>query len=212
MFETMAEFVLSEHIWEHSFEPPLDYQGKIRLFDRRPYATRDGYLCVMASTDRQFHAFCDVIGRAELKADPRFAKRPQRARHLKEVYAITEEALRSRTSAEWLPLLEQADIPAAPLHTLESLLADPHLDDVGFFEIRAHPTEGLLRQMRLPLRFFGSATDNPRHCPRLGEHSIEVLREAGLSDAEIRALVEAGVVVANAPPAAAMDQDASRGG
>jgi crotonobetainyl-CoA:carnitine CoA-transferase CaiB-like acyl-CoA transferase len=198
MFETMAEFVLSEHIWEHSFEPPVDFEGKIRLFDRRPYATQDGYIAVMASTDRQFRAFCDLIGRPELKTDPRFENRTQRSRHLKDVYAITEEVLRTRPSAEWLTLLGEADIPAAPLHTLESLLHDPHLDDVGLFEIRNHPTEGALRTVRLPLRFFGSQPHNARPAPHLGEHTEEVLREAGLSGQEIAAMLDAGVIAAPA--------------
>jgi crotonobetainyl-CoA:carnitine CoA-transferase CaiB-like acyl-CoA transferase len=97
--------------------------------------------------------------------------------------------------------LGEADIPAAPLHTLESLLHDPHLDDVGLFEIRSHPTEGALRTLRLPLRFFGSQPHNARPAPHLGEHTEEVLREAGLSDHEIAALLDAGVIAA--PPSAA---------
>ena len=95
-------------------------------------------------------------------------------RYLKDVYAITEEVLRTRPSAEWLALLGEADIPAAPLHTLESLLHDPHLDDVGLFEIRSHPTEGALRTLRLPLRFFGSQPHNARPAPHLGEHTEEI--------------------------------------
>jgi len=63
MFETMAEFVLSEHIWDDYFDPPVHTKNKIRLLDRRPYKTKDGYICVMASSDRMFFAFCDLVGR-----------------------------------------------------------------------------------------------------------------------------------------------------
>ncbi|MCC6534432.1 MAG: CoA transferase [Burkholderiales bacterium] len=196
MFETMAEFVLSEHLWSHNFEPPVDSGSTIRLFDRRPYATADGYICVMASSDGQWRAFCDVIGRPELKTEERFAVRARRSRNAKEVYAITEACMRTRTSAEWLDVLERADIPAAPLHTLESLMADPHLDDVGFFRIEQHPSEGALRSMKLPLRFSLSRPGNSRPAPRLGEHSVEVLREAGLSDIEIEQLIACGAVKA----------------
>ncbi len=194
MFETMAEFVLSEHIWDDYFDPPTHTNNKIRLFDRRPYKTQDGYICVMASTDRMFFSFCDLVGRPELKDDPRFSERSQRAANLKEVYKITEEALAARTSAEWLELLEKADIPASPMHTIESLLEDPHLDDVDFFQIEEHPTEGRVRTMKLPMHFSASPAKNHRPTPRVGEHSFEVLREAGLSTQEIEKLVADGVV------------------
>jgi crotonobetainyl-CoA:carnitine CoA-transferase CaiB-like acyl-CoA transferase len=194
MFETMAEFVLSEHIWDDYFDPPTQTKNKIRLFDRRPYKTKDGYICVMASTDRMFFAFCDLVGRPELKEDARFSERSQRAANLKEVYKITEEALAARTSAEWLDLLEKADIPASPMHSLETLLEDPHLDDVDFFQIEEHPSEGRVRTMKLPMHFSASPAKNHRPTPRVGEHTVEVLREAGLSTQEIEKLVADGVV------------------
>jgi crotonobetainyl-CoA:carnitine CoA-transferase CaiB-like acyl-CoA transferase len=154
----------------------------------------------MASTDRMFFAFCDLIGRPELKDDPRFSERSARSAHLKDVYAITEAALAERTSAEWLAALEQADIPASPMHTLKTLLADPHLDDMDFFQIEEHPTEGRVRTMKLPMRFSGSPALNRRPTPRLGEHTVEVLQEAGLSAAEIEKLVGDGVVAAGTAP------------
>jgi crotonobetainyl-CoA:carnitine CoA-transferase CaiB-like acyl-CoA transferase len=212
MFEIMAEFVLSEHIWDDYFVPPVQTKNKIRLFVRRPYRTKDGYICVMASNDRMFFSFCDLIGRPELKHDPRFAERSVRAAHLKDVYAITEQALGARTSAEWLALLEQADIPATPMHTLETLLLDPHLDDVDFFQVEEHPTEGRIRSMRLPMHFSTTPALNRRPTPHIGEHTVEVLTEAGLGPAEIERLLAAGVVrspASEAPRAAAAD-DAER--
>ncbi len=194
MFEMMAEMVLSEHLWDNYFVPPTQTKNRNRMFDRRPYRTRDGYICVMAGGDKMFTTFCDVVGKPELKADPRFAERTQRSVHAKDLYDAMEAALASRTSAEWLPLLTQADIPAAPVHTMESLLTDPHLDDVDFFQIEEHPTEGKLRAMRLPMHFSATPAMNRRPTPHVGEHSLELLREAGLSAAEIDKLVADGVV------------------
>jgi crotonobetainyl-CoA:carnitine CoA-transferase CaiB-like acyl-CoA transferase len=146
-----------------------------------------------------FSTFCDLVGKPELKNDPRFAQRPQRAAHAKDVYDMMEAALAARTSAEWLALLGQADIPAAQVHTIESLLADPHLDDVDFFQIEEHPTEGKVRAMRLPMNFSASPLMNRRPTPHVGEHSVEILREAGLSTAEIDKLLADGVVRASLP-------------
>ena len=194
MFETMAEMVLSEHLWDNYFVPPTQTKNRNRMFDRRPYKTRDGYICVMAGGDKMFTTFCDVTGRPELKTDPRFAERTRRSANQKELYDEMEAALAPRTSAEWLTLLTQADIPAAPVHTMESLLADPHLNDVDFFQVEEHPTEGKLRAMRTAMRFSASPAMNRRPTPHIGEHTVEVLREAGLSSAEIDKLLADGVV------------------
>ena len=200
MFEMMAEMVLSEHLWDNYFVPPTQTKNRNRMFDRRPYKTRDGYICVMAGGDKMFTTFCDVVGKPELKADPRFAERTQRSVHAKDLYDEMEAALASRPSAEWLTLLTQADIPAAPVHTMESLLSDPHLDDVDFFQIEEHPTEGKVRAMRLPMRFSATPAMNRRPTPHVGEHSLELLREAGLSAAEIDKLVADGVVRVGSSP------------
>jgi crotonobetainyl-CoA:carnitine CoA-transferase CaiB-like acyl-CoA transferase len=199
MFEMMAEMVLSEHLWDNYFVPPTKTKNRNRMFDRRPYKTRDGYICVMAGGDKMFTTFCDVTGKPELKADPRFAERAQRAVHAKDLYDVMEAALASRTSAEWLPLLTQADIPAAPVHTIESLLADPHLDDVDFFQVEEHPTEGKVRAMRIPMHFSATPAMNRRPTPHVGEHTVELLREAGLSATEINKLFADGVVRETSP-------------
>jgi crotonobetainyl-CoA:carnitine CoA-transferase CaiB-like acyl-CoA transferase len=201
MFEMMAEMVLSEHLWDNYFVPPTKTKSRNRMLDRRPYKTKDGYICVMAGGDKMFFTFCDLIGRPELKTDPRFAQRPQRAANAPAVYDVMEAALAARTSAEWLEMLAKADIPAAPVHTLESLLDDPHLNDVDFFQFEEHPTEGKVRAMRLPMHFSGSPAMNRRPTPHVGEQTVEILGEAGLSAAEIDRLLETGVVRTAAPAA-----------
>jgi crotonobetainyl-CoA:carnitine CoA-transferase CaiB-like acyl-CoA transferase len=201
MFEMMAEMVLSEHLWDNYFVPPTKTKSRNRMLDRRPYKTKDGYICVMAGGDKMFFTFCDLIGRPELKTDPRFALRPQRAANAPAVYDVMEAALVARTSAEWLEMLAKADIPAAPVHTLESLLDDPHLNDVDFFQFEEHPTEGKVRAMRLPMHFSGSPAMNRRPTPHVGEQTVEILGEAGLSATEIDRLLETGVVRTAAPAA-----------
>lgn len=198
MFEMMAEMMLSEHLWDNYFVPPTQSKNRNRMFDRRPYKTRDGYICVMAGGDKMFFGFCDVVGRPDLKNDPRFAKRGPRSAHAKDVYDAMEAALATRTSAEWLALLGNADIPAAPVYTLQNLLDDPHLNDVDFFQLEDHPTEGTVRAMRLPMHFSGSPLMNRRPTPHIGEHTVELLREAGLTTAEIDKLLADGVVSATA--------------
>lgn len=196
MFEMMAEMVLSEHLWDNYFVPPTKSKNRNRMFDRRPYKTKDGYICVMAGGDKMFTTFCDVVGRPQLKADPRFAQRSVRTLHTKDLYDEMEAALGTRTSAEWLERLSKADLPCSPVHTLESLLDDPHLNDVDFFQVEEHPTEGKLRAMRLPMRFTGTPLMNRRPTPQIGEHTVELLREAGLSQTQIDKLIADGVVSA----------------
>ena len=199
MFEMMAEMVLSEHLWDNYFVPPTKTKNRNRMFDRRPYKTRDGYICVMIGSDKMFFTFCDLVGKPEMKTDARFAQRTQRSVHAKDVYDMMEAALATRASAEWLELLANADIPASPVHTMESLLADPHLNDVDFFQIEDHPTEGKLRAMRMPMHFSASPLMNRRPTPHVGEHTVAVLRDAGLSAAEIDKLLAEGVVRASSP-------------
>jgi len=85
------------------------------------------------------------------------------------------------------------------MHTIDTLLKDPHLEDVDFFQIEEHPTEGGVRTMKLPMHFSATPAKNQRPTPHVGEHSVEVLREAGLSMQEIEKLVADGVVRADRP-------------
>ena len=196
MFESLAEFVLSDHMGGKTFEPPAGAMGYPRLLaeHRNPYATRDGYLCLLLYNDKQWRNFFRIIGREEMfENDARFSTQANRAQHFAEGYAFVAEHIKTRTSAQWLEVLAAADIPVMPLNSLEDLLADPHLHETGFFSLIEHPSEGTIRSMAVPSRWSESVPDAPRPAPRLGEHSVEVLREAGYTDAEIDAMMAAGI-------------------
>lgn len=200
MFEMMTSFVLGEHFSGQTYEPPIGPPGYARLLstDRRPYETRDGYVCVMIYTDRHWQAWFDAMGTPEvLQNDPRFASMTSRTEHIDSIYAELATLLKSRDTAEWLDLFEKADIPAMPLHSPESLLQDPHLQAVGFFREVDHPSEGRLQDMAVPASWSRTQPAPVRLAPRLGQHSREILEEAGLSAEKIEDMLGAGVTATN---------------
>ncbi|MEW6466278.1 MAG: CoA transferase [Pseudomonadota bacterium] len=183
MFETMAALVLGDHLGGRSFVPAEGETGYARLLAhaRRPYATADGYICALVYSDKQWESFCALLGQPEMfRQDPRLRDLGTRTRHIDALYAFVAEQLRLRSTAEWLEALEKADIPCMPMHTMESLLEDPHLQAVDFFQQTTHPSEGRLLSLAVPSRWSTTPPDAPRPAPRLGEHTAAVLAEAGL--------------------------------
>jgi crotonobetainyl-CoA:carnitine CoA-transferase CaiB-like acyl-CoA transferase len=196
MFETMTEFVLGDHMQGRTFEPPVGPPGYQRQLarERRPYRTRDGHVCALIYNDKQWGAFLRLIGREDLmRDDPRFRSVSSRADDIDHVYGFVARELATRTSAEWMALFEEGDIPCAPLNDLETIFEDPHLTATGFFEIREHPSEGAVRVMAAPERFSRTPPDNSRLAPRLGEHTAEILRELGYDEERIRELLDDGI-------------------
>ncbi|QBY55394.1 CaiB/BaiF CoA transferase family protein [Cupriavidus oxalaticus] len=196
MFETMAQFVLGDHMYGHTFDPPQGPAGYARLLNeyRRPYRTLDGYLCVMVYNDKQWRTFFELIGQPEvMESDPRFNSIASRTENIRDLYRMLAEVIATRTTAQWQALLEAADIPVMPLHTIESLMDDPHLRAVGFLDTVEHPSEGRMRSMAVPSSWSATQPGIARHAPRLGQHSAEVLREAGYSNSQIEALCAQGV-------------------
>lgn len=196
MFETVTQMVLADHMGGHTFEPPEGRHGYARMLaeHRAPYRTKDGYMCVLIYNDKHWRAFFRLIGReAMFETDPRFGSHEARSRNIAEVYAFAAEQLKQRTNAEWEKLLREADIPSAPMKTVDDLLKDPHLAQTGFFIETDHPSEGRLREMTMASHWPDAGPMPHRPAPRLGEHSAEILREAGYDDAAIRQLAASGV-------------------
>lgn len=197
MFEGLTQFILSDHMGGRTFEPPIAPMGYPRLLTphRNPYKTSDGYVCLLIYNDKQWRAFYKLLGRskADFEQDERVNTHSNRAQHFDELYAWVAGQIITRSSAEWLDVLTQADIPAMPLYTLDDLLDDPHHAANGFFKLRDHPSEGRIREMDIPTTWSKSQPELRLHAPRLGEHSAEVLHEAGYNDTEIAALQSAGV-------------------
>jgi crotonobetainyl-CoA:carnitine CoA-transferase CaiB-like acyl-CoA transferase len=196
MFETLAHMVMGDHMGGRTFDPPMEPYRYERMLapHRAPYATKDGYVCVLVYNDKHWRSFFRLIKREEMfEADRRFSSQEARSRNIAEVYEFVAGEMVKRTSAEWLRLLMEADIPVTPLNSVDDVIQDPHLAESGFYVSTAHPTEGKLRTMAAPGRWSATPPGELRPAPRLGEHSAEVLAEAGYTRAEIEALIAARV-------------------
>ncbi len=194
MFESLLQTVLGEHMGGFTFEPQLGEGGYTRMLSkhRRPYETQDGYVCVLIYNDKHWKAFFEMIGRQDMLKDARFTSPEGRSQNYDAVYGFVADEVTRRTTADWLEAFERADIPVQRMNSLEDVLRDPHLNAIGYFREINHPTEGKLLSMKVPSEWSETSPEYRRHAPRLGEHTREVLREAGYTDAQIDALAKSG--------------------
>jgi crotonobetainyl-CoA:carnitine CoA-transferase CaiB-like acyl-CoA transferase len=192
MMETAATFMLHEHLFFGAFDPPKGPIGYSRMFTphRRPYPTKDGHIGVVAINDEQWRRLLAALGRSELVTDTRFATIDQRTIHIDTVYGVVGEQLKHKTTAEWQAILDAADVPNSPVRRIEDLPNDPYLKETGFFKHLDHPTEGKLVTTSIPVQFSATPGALRQHAPVLGEHTVEVLKEAGYSPREIEVLMK----------------------
>ena len=196
MFEAMAQLVLGDHFGGRTFDPPQGPAGYARVLapHRKPFATKDGYLCVLMYNDKQWQNFFSLIGQEETyRNDARFNSHVKRSHHIAELNEFVAQQMTQRTTAEWLPALQAADIPVAAMNSLDELLEDEHFSRTGFIRRTMHPSEGPVSDTAVPTQWSRSAPSEPRPAPRLGEHSAEILREAGYTDEQLAALFASGV-------------------
>ncbi|WP_446830912.1 CaiB/BaiF CoA transferase family protein [Candidatus Foliamicus sp.] len=195
MFETLVSFVMAEHQWGMVFDPVLGEAGYKRLMSkhRKPYKTLDGYIAVLPYMDRHWEKFCTLAERPDLINDERFRTLSDRVRNIDDTYSETGRILATRTTAEWMELFAGTSVPVNAVNTLDDLLHDDHLEAVGFWSEMDHPSEGKLKLPAFPVNFSASPASIRRHPPMLGEHSVELLREAGYSSKQVKDMLKAGV-------------------
>ncbi|MDM0030097.1 CaiB/BaiF CoA transferase family protein [Variovorax saccharolyticus] len=200
MFECVAHFVLADHLAGETFLPALGGAGYDRLLseNRRPYKTADGHLCVLIYNDAHWQRFLGAIGHAErFTQDARFSSQAARSRHIHEVYGFVGEVMGTRTTHDWVELLDRLDIPNQVPATLDELLEDPHLLATGLLAEEIHPSEGRLRTLGTPTVWPGAPAARLQPASRLGEQGIDVLRAAGFDESRIQQLLDSGALSFN---------------
>lgn len=190
MYETMLQFGLFEHLWGGTFASGDGEVGYSRMFSphRRPYPTKDGYICVMAVNDAQWRRLLEAIGLPELSRDPRFKDMTARMRNIDELYAQLGEQLTHRTTAQWMATFKASDVTCGPMNSLADITRDEYLRDTGFFKRYMHPSEGELVMTSIPVSFSASPGSYRLPPPRSGEHTVEVLGEVGYTPEQAASL------------------------
>lgn len=189
MFESLVAYTAVEHLYGRQFDPPRGPASYPRVMtpERRPFATADGYICALPYTDQHWRRFFEAAGRPEAADDPRFQGIAARTENIGPLYAIVSEILLTKTTAEWARILDELEIPNSPVKSLDDLIEDPHLKAVGLFQTLTAPDGSTLRMVAPPVLIDGERPP-VRMPPRLGEHTREVLLDAGLSPQQIDAL------------------------
>jgi len=190
MFETLTAYMSLEHLYGKGFIPPMGGTGYGRLTTpyRRPYRSKDGFITILPYTDKHWAGLFEIVERPDMAADPRFSGYAGRTTHIDELYRFLDSVAVTKTNAEWMAACQAKEIPCAPVSDIDELLEDEHIKAVGLFERHTHPTEGETLLTGVPVGFSKSPGSIRTPAPRFGEHGAELLRDAGLSDADIAAL------------------------
>ena len=194
MFEAMVGFNMVEHMAGQTYEPaigPAGYERSMVEY-RRPYATADGYICALPYNTKQWQAFFAMMDRPDMIDDPRIINPKLRSENIGELYGLVADLVKDWTTADLLTALEKADVPHGKVTRLGDLADDEHMKAVGFFKTYDHPTEGGIKLTAPPMKFSETPAEIRQLPAQLGEHSVEVLREAGYSEAHIAGMVKEG--------------------
>jgi len=197
MLECLAGFNLVEHAAGMLFDPPLGEPGysRSRAPARKPFPTKDGYICILPYTQKHWQSFFCLVGREDMVDDPRVTDPVRRSQSFDELYRLVAEIVATWKTDALLEAVEKADIPVGRVNGFADLFTDPQLTATGFMSYQEHPTEGRIAVAGNPIGFSKSPGEIRNFAPRMGEHSVALLREAGYSDEEIARLAADGVTI-----------------
>jgi crotonobetainyl-CoA:carnitine CoA-transferase CaiB-like acyl-CoA transferase len=193
MLDAVIAFVWPEGMAYHTFigegrrTPPVPRRDLV-------FQTRDGHMIASTVALREFQGFCRAVGRSEWLEDPRFQTTAGLVANATARLELMAEVLRTRTTDEWLAALDREDVPCGPVLTRDHLHENAQVRENAILVEDDHPVAGRMRQPRPAERLDETPSAISRPAPMLGQHTDEVLREAGLSAAEIAALRQAGAL------------------
>ena len=194
MLDAMVAFLWPEGMAGYTWRGDETGRSRVQLAQDLVFETRDGFMTAGTVADGEWQGFCRAVGRPEWIEDERFATTQARVTHVRERLERMAEALEERTTAEWLERLDAEQVPCAPILTREELLTHPQIAANELLVESEHPHAGPMREPRPAARFDGTPASIRRPAPLLGEHTDEILREAGLDGEAIGRLRGAGVV------------------
>ena len=169
MFECLVSFLMAEHLSGHTFRPSEGSLGYNRILSehRKPYATKDGFIGLLPYNGKHWARFLEAVGREDLARADWVQDAARRSERVGELYAVVAEAMPARSTADWIALLRELDIPCTQVNSLDDLLHDPHLADVELFQNIEHPSEGALRSIRSPFWVDGAEEHPDKPAPEL---------------------------------------------
>ena len=194
MLDSVIAFLWASDMGSQTFVGDELPQQAAQSFIDLIYETSDGYISVAVQTDKQWRGLTEALDRPEWLDDPRFRTQELRQVNIDDRLSLTQEVLKTNSSAHWLARLEAADIPCVPVLTRNQMIGNEQIAANGIVIETEHPDAGRLRQARPAALFSETPTAAPRPAPRLGADAEEVLGEAGFDAAEIAALREAGAL------------------
>ncbi len=158
------------------------------------FPTSDGHINIAAASERVWERMCDAIGHSEWKSEPKYRTRKTRSDHRVELNAKIGEATRHKPSAHWVELFEEAGVPCGPIYSIDQVFADPQVQHLGMAASVTSRKRGDFQLVASPINMEGTPKKIRSATPEAGEHTKEILKTVGYSDADIEALKQKGVI------------------